>query len=46
MSFTGVGPLFHTPGDVPDEVTGPMRLNTVYLALGKAIDVFMTQPPR
>jgi hypothetical protein len=46
MSFTGGGPLFHTPGDVPDEVTGPMRLNTVYLALGKAIDVFMTQPPQ
>jgi pimeloyl-ACP methyl ester carboxylesterase len=42
MSFTGIGPLFHTPGDVPDEVTGPMLLNTVYLALGKAIDVFMT----
>jgi hypothetical protein len=44
MSFTGIGPLFHTPGDVPDEVTDPMLLNTVYLSLGKAIDVFLANP--
>jgi hypothetical protein len=44
MSFTGIGPRFHTPGDVPNEVTGLMLPNAVYLSLGKAIDVFMAQP--
>ena len=46
ISFVGIGPRFHTPGDVPDEVTSPMLLNTVYLSLGKAIDVFIANPPR
>jgi hypothetical protein len=46
MSFVGVGPQFHTADDVPDEVTGPMLLNIVYLALGKAIDSFMAKLPQ
>jgi hypothetical protein len=54
MSFTGVGPLFHThrvmcsitPRDVLDEVTDPMLLNTVHLSIGKAIDVLMAKPPQ
>jgi hypothetical protein len=43
LSFVGIGPQFHTPGDVPDEVTGPTLLNTVYLSLGQAIDAFTAQ---
>ncbi len=46
MSFVGIGPQFHTPGDVPAEVTNPVLLNTVYLSVGKAIDAFIGAPAR
>ena len=41
MLFVVTGPQFHTPEDVPDKVTDAAMLNTVYLSIGKAIDVFM-----
>ena len=46
MSFTGIGPQFHTPADVPEEVTDPILLETVYRSIGEAIDVFIVRPSR
>lgn len=40
MSFVGVGPLFHTPGDVPENVTSPKALETVYMAIAEAVETF------
>jgi hypothetical protein len=41
MSFVGIGPLFHTPGDVPAAVTSPEALETVNAAIGDAVEIFM-----
>jgi len=38
MSFVGLGPQFHTPADVPADVTSPDSLGTVYGSIGEAID--------
>lgn len=43
MSFVGVGPQFHTPADVPEAVTSPILLETVFRSIGRAIDVFMSK---
>jgi hypothetical protein len=41
LSFVGIGPQFHTPADVPEEVTGPSLLETVYRSLGNAVDAYV-----
>lgn len=37
MSFTGIHPLFHTSGDVPENTTSPEALATVYQAVARAV---------
>ena len=46
MSFVGIGPQFHTPADVPEEVTGPILIETVYRSIGQAIDIFISKNNR
>lgn len=41
MSFTGIDPLFHTPGDIPENTTSPEALETVYAALAEAVETFL-----
>jgi hypothetical protein len=41
MSFVGIGPLFHTPADVPENVTSPEILEQVYGAIGEAVETFI-----
>jgi hypothetical protein len=37
MSFTGIHPLFHTSGDVPENTTSPEALAIVYQAVARAV---------
>ncbi|AYZ33563.1 hypothetical protein [Serratia sp. FDAARGOS_506] len=41
MSFVGIGPQFHTPADVPEQVTSPQSLETVHQMLLNAIQKYM-----
>lgn len=41
LSFTGIHPLFHTSGDVPQATTSPAALATVYQAIAQAVANYM-----
>lgn len=41
MSFTGIHPLFHTSGDVPENTTSPEALATVYQAVAHAVSKYL-----
>jgi hypothetical protein len=40
MSFTGIHPLFHTSGDIPQNTTSPEALATVYQAVARAVSKY------
>jgi hypothetical protein len=46
MSFVGIGPQFHTPADIPEDVTSPELLGQVYDAIVTAVDAFLLQTER
>lgn len=41
MSFTGIHPLFHTPGDIPEATTSPEALACVYEAVANAVTQYL-----
>jgi hypothetical protein len=40
ISFTGIHPLFHTSGDIPEATTSPEALARVYQATAKAVSEY------
>jgi hypothetical protein len=46
MSFVGLGPQFHTPADVPEDVTSPELLAQVCGAIGTAVETFVAEMKR
>lgn len=43
MSFTGIHPLFHTSGDVPQNTTSPEALATVHQAVAHAVSRYLEE---
>ena len=41
MSFTGIHPLFHTSGDIPENTTSPEALATVHEAIVRAVSKYL-----